>query len=191
MVKSHTRIDDGVKRGPRKPIDRRPKQGLATKARGPYLPRLTAEARATVLAECYERLSYGDTTDQIAADHGLPGRTLRQWLLGDADADAARLWLINGELARTLDELRDAKYADSPLALACAREEFRAWSWIAERREARIYGQKQEVTTTNYVGVDVASLASAARLIAQVRRRQLVGHGDNFNDPVDNSSKQE
>ena len=46
----------------------------------------------------------------------------------------------------TKEELEEEGEQDGPLRLARAREEFRAWSWIAERREARLYGQKQEVT---------------------------------------------
>ena len=36
--------------------------------------------------------------------------------------------------------------ATDALSLAQAREGFKAWSWIAERREHRLYGQKQELT---------------------------------------------
>ena len=35
------------------------------------------------------------------------------------------------------------------MPLARAREGFRAWSWIAERREARLFGQRHDVTITH------------------------------------------
>ena len=62
--------------------------------------------------------------------------------------------------------MKEAKNADSPLALACAREEFRAWSWIAERREARLYGP--QIAVKNEVVIvdrDVGLLASAHDLL--------------------------
>jgi len=138
----HTRIDEGVKRGPRK-------KGPTAQHRdtdGKLLPIHTPEKRQEVITDAVEALRHGETTDTIGARHGVSGRTLRYWLLGDERAEQARSFMIAAELARTLDDLKEAKYAGSPLPLACAREEFRAWSWIAERRESRLYGQKQEVT---------------------------------------------
>jgi hypothetical protein len=117
------------------------------------------DQRQAIITQSYDRLRAGEPTDQIAASYGLSGRTLRHWLLDDPQADQARRTLINGELARTLDEMR---CANDPLPLARAREEFRAWSWIAERREARLYGQKQEVTHAGLVPVLNISVVQAA-----------------------------
>lgn len=142
MAESHIRIDEGIKRGPRKKVNRMPKAAI----NGQFLPKFTPEKKQEILLETYKRLEMGETTEQIASTFGLTGRGLRHWLLDDPMADQARRMLINGELARTLDEMKEAKHAESPLPLACAREEFRAWSWIAERRESRLYGPKQEVT---------------------------------------------
>lgn len=160
---SHLRIDEGIKRGPRRKVDRRPRAALS----GQYLPVVSPEQRQVILTETYTRLQAGETTDQIATKYGITGRALRYWLLDDPKADQARRMLINGELARTLDEMKEAKLADSPLPLACAREEFRAWSWIAERRESRLYGPqiavKNEVVITDQ---DAGLLTSAQELLA-------------------------
>jgi hypothetical protein len=139
---AHLRIDDGVKRGPRKKVDRQPKAAKT----GQYMSCVPAERRKAIVQDSYLALVAGETTDQIAARHGIPGRTLRHWLLDDPEAHDARRILINGELTRTLEEMREAKNASSPLPLACAREEFRAWSWIAERRESKLYGQRTHNT---------------------------------------------
>ena len=144
---AHVRIDEGIKRGkrlPRKQVDRRPKAALSGYHH--VMPRVDEQRRAAILADCHAALQHGETTDQIGARYGISGRAVRYWLLDDPQAEAARRQLINGELVRTLDEMREAKHALTSLPLACARAEFDAWSWIAERREARLYGPKQEVT---------------------------------------------
>ena len=150
----YQRIDNGQKRGPKPQIDRRPKAHLAQDRAGRFLSTYPPELQAKVILECQERIANGETPEQIAARHGIPGRTVLYWLLGDEKAEQARGLLIASELARCLvymrkptkEELEEEGEQDGPLRLARAREEFRAWSWIAERREARLYGQKQEVT---------------------------------------------
>ena len=140
------RIDAGIKRGPRKQVDRRPKAALT----GMFISKHSPEERQELIRQAQEAIMAGETTDQFAQRKGISGRTVRYWLLDDPATElVARRALINGELVRTLEEMREAKHSNSPLPLACAREEFRAWSWIAERREARLYGQKQEVTLNN------------------------------------------
>ena len=146
------RIDAGIPRGPRKPVrkmvDRSPKSGQ-------FITAYPDGLRDKVVAECQTLIAVGWTPAQIAEKHGIPARTVQYWLLGDEKAEAARGQLIAAELARTLDDMRkpDDGEEDSPLRLARAREEFRAWSWIAERRESRLYGQKQEVNHTGTVTI--------------------------------------
>lgn len=149
-VVANRRIDAGIKRGPRKQIDRRPKAALAQARNGQLISQHSPELKAQVIKECQELIAVGYTPAEIALRHGIPPRTVQYWLLGDETAEKARGQLIASELARTLDDMRKPTDAadDSPLRLARAREEFRAWSWIAERREARLYGQKQEVQHT-------------------------------------------
>jgi len=163
MAKAHTRIDDGLTRKPK--INRKPR---ARDEDGRLLPVHTPEKRQEVITDAVEALRCGETTDEIGKRHGVSGRTVRYWLLGDERAEQARGFMIAAELARTLEDLKEAKYADSPLPLACAREEFRAWSWIAERREARLYGQKQEVNVTGTVQVSHALQAISERRQGQI-----------------------
>ena len=122
----------------------------------------------TIITDWYDSIQAGQSTDDVAARHGLTARAIQYWLLSDPAAETARGALIHGELARTLDEMRaPADPADdSPLRLARAREEFRAWSWIAERREARLYGP--QIAVKNEVVIvdrDVGLLASAHDLL--------------------------
>ena len=161
---AHLRIDDGLRRGPRKrQVNRQPQAALS----GQFLPKFTPQQKQDIIRECYEGLERGETTDEIGERHGVTGRAIRHWLLDDPQAHQARRKLINGELARTLDEMRLAKLADSPLPLACAREEFRAWSWIAERRE-REYSPKQDVTIIAEVKIDTILDGYCERLLAKL-----------------------
>ena len=164
----HKRIDAGIKRGPRKQIDRRPKAALT----GQFISKTPEPLKQQILEDCLASMLQGETSDQIAARHGIPGRTLRYWLLDDPRADQARRQLINGELTRTLEEMREAKDSDSPLPLACAREEFRAWSWIAERRESRLYGQRLAVENQSVIGnEDKKLLSDASELLGLFKAR--------------------
>ncbi len=139
---AHVRIDEGIKRGKRRQVNRMPRASLS----GQYLSPVTPQRKQQIIQAALVGLAQGLTTDQIGEANGITGRALRYWLLDDEQAEQARRSMINQELARTGEDLRQAKYADSPLPLACAREEARYWMWIAERREARLYGPKQEVT---------------------------------------------
>jgi len=132
---SSKRIDKGIKRQVVESYEHEKKKLPARKVKD--------EERNSIKEDAYKRLEIGETTDAIAASHNVPGSTLRYWLLNDPKANAARLSLVHAEMARTLDDMKEAAH---PLALARAREEFRAWSWLAERRHPDLYGQKQEVT---------------------------------------------
>lgn len=133
----YQRIDKGTKRDYRALARRQPRS-----AEGTFLP-IDPEKRARIVAEAPGCIRRGETTTQLADRHGIPARTLRHWLIADESVESARGDFLAHELACRLQDIDDAT---EPLPLARAREAFRAWSWIAERREARLYGLKQEVT---------------------------------------------
>ena len=147
-VQATKRIDAGIKRGPRRQIDRRPKSANAHARDGTFISTISPELKAKVIEECRTLIATGQTPAEIATRNGLSPRTVQYWLLGDEKAEEARGQLIAAELARTLQDMRKPEDGeeDSPLRLARAREEFRAWSWIAERRQARLYGQQNKLT---------------------------------------------
>jgi len=166
------RIDAGIKRGPRRQVDRQPKAALT----GQFLPKIPQEHRQAILEDTYQAIKAGETTDQIAARYNIPGRTLRHWLLDDPKADEARRILINGELARTLDEMKEAKHADNPLPLACAREEFRAWSWIASKREYKLYGDRLAVENTHVISDQDVGLLQDAQELLRLFKAKVIEH---------------
>lgn len=134
---AHVRIDEGVKRGPRKA-----RTPVAARS-GKYRPRIPEERKAEILEAAITGTIEGQSADEIARRYGISAGTIRYWLLNDERAREARRALIDQELVRCWESLNEAT---DPLALAKAREEFRYWSWLAERRDAERYSHKQEIT---------------------------------------------
>ena len=110
---------------------------------GRFLPTVSPEKRLEVLLTVPDALRAGETTQQIAERHGINPRTLRSWLIGESAPEEARGEFLSHEIIARAEQI---DLADNPLPLARAREAFKAWSWIAERREARLFAQKQEHT---------------------------------------------
>ena len=179
-VTANKRIDAGIKRGPKKAFNRQP-QAAST---GRFEAKVTPEVKATIIAGAYDALQAGETTEQIASRYGITGRALRYWLLDDDRAEDARRSMITSELARTGEDLRNARYADSPLPLACAREEARYWQWMADRRDAR-YAQRHEVALSTSVTMSPAMLVSATQLLERALGRTLDGVAEDVTDVTD------
>src|SRR6266705_5712706 len=134
----YERIDRGMKRKMRQDARRQP-----ISPQGRFLSVVTPEKRSQVLSEVPEALKSGETTTQIAQRHGIQPATLRSWLISDEATEQARGEFLSHEIVSRADQI---DLAPEPLALARAREAFKAWSLIADGREARLFGQKQEVT---------------------------------------------
>ena len=110
MTKAHVRIDEGVKRGPRKPGTglRSPKADLGTWVIPPDLdPR-----------EILDRYLTEATTGQIAAQYGLSRKALTKWLRQTVPAEWKETQLIR---AHTMIEQGEDGILDAPDALSLAR----------------------------------------------------------------------
>ena len=140
----YQRIDKGTKRDYRALARRQPRTN-----KGTFGLIHDPEKRRAAILDALDSLPAGEPTDQIAARHSIPGPTLRAWLISDdtinQGANAARKVFLSHELSLRANQIDEAT---DPLSLARAREAFRAWSWIAERRESQMFGQKQEHTLT-------------------------------------------
>lgn len=136
----HVRIDEGIKRHPvtRPDCENKPRTEL-----GQFIKKYTPEQREAIIKSVPDAILSGMTTTQIAEEHGIPASTLRAWVVGNETVENARGALVAAELMHRSQEIDDAP---TPLSLARAREGFRAWAWIAERRESRLYGEKKELT---------------------------------------------
>ena len=152
----HVRIDEGIARGPRK---KHPPKAART---GMFICQVSPERKQEIIKGALTGIAQGQNSEAIGATYGVPGRTIRYWLLNDDKAEQARKCLVDQELARCGEEIRDAQ---EPLPLARAREEFRYWSWIAERRDSARYGQKQELTVKAEFSIDTILDGHCSRLL--------------------------
>ena len=167
---AHVRIDEGVKRG--KQLRREALKQPRSK-KGVFLSQLDPEKRKAIILEAPERILRGETTTQIAQSYDIPASTLRSWLVGNPDAEQARGAMLAMELTTKIGEIENA---NDPLSLAQAREGFRAWSWIAERREARLYGQKQEVTVKQEVRIETVLDGEACELLGKMLAQSVASN---------------
>jgi transposase-like protein len=133
----HTRIDEGIKRGPRKPRNKRTSLGQFA----PILPR-TQDSIKLAITE-YKQ---GASLAQLAQKHGVTKQAIYGWLLADLGGPEHDRLVTEALTARIAKADESLDTADSPLDLARAREQCR-WSRMdLERRRPSLYGQKQEVT---------------------------------------------
>lgn len=166
MSEAHVRIDEGIKRGKRKRH-----QNGSGRARKPYPEvrvQLTPEKRAQVIQSVPEAILKGETPAEIAQRHGISASTIKSWIIGHPEIEAARGEYISREIAERSEEIDNAQ---DPMSLARAREGFKAWSWIAERREHRLFAQKQEVKIDQTITVQVEAALSdeANELLRHIR----------------------
>lgn len=142
----HVRIDEGIKRGPRKRERVVPKpHEVETKARneaGQFMTRYTPELRKQAMDECLLALECGARVEEVGERLNIPCSTLYSWLIGET-ADRARTQFFDGQSAKSLHEIAGAQ---SPLELTRARELLAGWVKVAERRDPKSWGIKQEIT---------------------------------------------
>ena len=122
------------------------------------------DERASILEQAIPRLARGESTELIAQDFGITGRTLRLWLHSDASeaAEQARCQYLTADLLRWQDAIESA---DDIFPLARAREGFRAAAWLAERRLPRLFGARQGETGGVTINVTADALAQARQAL--------------------------
>ena len=134
MSESHIRIDEGIKRGPRKP-PQAPRQAQAPQ---PYRP---APLEHLTVQAVLDRLLADEPSTSIAKSLGVHRSALNQWLLRNCQED----WK-SAQVARAISTLELAKeelrLAPDALSLARAREQVKAAQWELERLHSRLYGLK-------------------------------------------------
>lgn len=103
---------------------------------------IALDRKQAILADAKVRIMDGHTLEQIAVSHGITKRTLNTWLMamGEEYQDLRQAWIDN-LLSEAKEELDNAQ---DNFPLARAREQWKAATWMAERRDAQRYGQKVE-----------------------------------------------
>lgn len=145
MAESHIRIDEGIKRGPRKPLQARrrsPKGDLG----GWVIPEDLKPQ------EVLQRYLVAETTSQIAQEYGLSRKALTKWLREKCPVEWKQVQIL-----RALDQkdkgnegLIDPPHA---LSLACAREQLKSAQWELTALDPD-YQPKQQITVTNIIKMD-------------------------------------
>ena len=125
------------------------------------------ETKQAILEDAKTRIINGETLEEIASSHGVSKRTLNTWLvsLGDEYAELRQAWIDN--------MLREAKEgidnADDQFPLARAREQWKAATWYAERRDRARYGvQVANINIINGVTMDAALANEAGALLDHI-----------------------
>lgn len=147
----HTRIDEGVKRGPRKKPG--PKPSSPRRDNGQFLPVLPNDPQS--IAKALQDYISGATLLQIAQQHGVTRQAVYGWLLGELGGEQHSTLVTRALTARIAngDEMLDT--ADNPLDLQRGREQARNARLDLERRRSSLYGQKHEVAVTHAVPLEV------------------------------------
>ena len=150
MSKSHTRIDDGIKKGPRPRHNRRGDPQAASdevdsQKQQPMLLGASNKLSKADPKQVLERYLNGESSTQIAASYNCTRQGLGYFLRQTAPDPwrEAQIVLAVERKEQAEDEIASA---GDPLSLARAREQLRGAQWDLERVFNRIYGQKQEVT---------------------------------------------
>lgn len=103
-----------------------------------------AQMKARIMDDIKPRLLAGERIKDLAAEHGLPWRTLEYWLaqLGDEYRGLRRAWIDS----KLVDAEVGVAEAPDKLELLRARELVRIAQWYAERRDPERYAPKSELT---------------------------------------------
>lgn len=167
MSEAHVRIDEGIKRGPRKPRKApAPPQVETPPAKPQFVGKLTEANPDDVI----KRYLNGETSKQIAASYAVTRQGLGFYLRQHAPEPwkEAQIIVAIERKERAEDEI---EVCDDALSLARAREGLRSAQWELERVFSRVYGPKQELAVTMDVRVQVdhALTEDAAELASRIR----------------------
>ena len=148
----HVRIDEGLKRGPRKP---------------------KSNAVAVLQKDkIIQHMASGGLLSQISATLGVSPAAISQVLANDPKYIEARL---NGVHVRLDTQYQRMEEADDALNLARARECWKAATWFAEREFPERWGQKQQIEHKGAIlQINPELLKSANELLDAVRTRQEI-----------------
>lgn len=161
----HVRIDEGVKRGPKKRTTPR-LQPLKT-IPGTYHPGKLAGLDVQAVIGRYLN---GETSNQIAESLGCTRQGLAYHLRKHSEEDWREAQIVQAVERKDLaeDAIRDA---DDALSLGRAREQLRSAQWDLERLFSRIYGPKQELTITDKTDLGDRLRRSRERVIEGTSER--------------------
>ena len=136
----HIRIDDGIKRGPKKRYKHRPP--IARDDSGRFLDAIPPDLDPDHVLQLYLNTP---KTSQIAKELGIRRPTLIRWIR-EQRPEQWKLVQVIRALTKKEDGDEGILEADDALMLARARELVKSAQWDLERLDSSNYGPKQEVT---------------------------------------------
>ena len=163
MAEAHIRIDEGIKRGPKRKYQHKPKSPIAD------LGTWKIPADLDPDEVCAEYLAAASTSS-IAARYGLSRKALVAWLR-EVRPDAWKRVQVLRALIRKEDADESLENASDALSLARARELLRSGQWDLERLDSSNYGQQiqQVIEINHHVLVEHGLADSALTLFESMR----------------------
>ena len=163
MAESHVRIDEGIRRGPRRP---RPYAPMRRDPETDRVEGIPANLDINVVLERY----LAESTTVLAREFGVRRKTLVGWI---REKDPKR-WKA-AQVVKALTRKEDAEEVfelgpEDALSLASARELLRSAQFDLERLDSPTWGQKQEVTIDHRITVEHSITDSADLLLASYKR---------------------
>lgn len=140
----HTRIDEGIKRGPRKKTG--PKPSSPRRNNGQFLP--TLSNKPDDIRQALEDYNAGATLKQIGDKYGVSRQAIYGWLLGELGGNEHAALVTRSLTSRIAKGDDCLEMANNPLDLQRGREMARNARLDLERRRSNLYGPKQEITVS-------------------------------------------
>ena len=168
----HVRIDEGVKRGPRKKTG--PKPSSPRRNNGQFVPILPNDPQS--IAKALQDYCNGATLNDLAQMHGVTRQAVYGWLLGELGGEQHSALVTRALTARIAkgDEMLDT--ADNPLDLQRGREQARNARLDLERRRSQLYGAKQEVTIKQEVRIETVLDGEACQLLGKMLAQSVASN---------------
>ena len=166
MAEAHVRIDEGIKRGPKKQriALKRPTEPITL---SPIIP-ATLDPR-----EVLERYLSEPRTSQIAESYGVTRSNLVRWLREVVPDEWKQVQIVRALIFKE-DGNEGLDNADNALMLARAREMVKSAQWELERLDSKNYGAKQEVTVVNEVRLETVLDGVCTKLLEKIGASQQV-----------------
>ena len=156
-----TRIDRGVKRGPKAAKTVLPRSPKADLGSWTIPPDLNPH-------EVLQRYLTESTTSQIAGQYGLSRKALVKWLRSTVPNEWKEIQLLRSHV--NLDDGEDAiGLAGDALSLARAREQVKAAQWRLQALD-HDYQPKQQVIVTNEVRLESVIDGESEALLSKIRQ---------------------
>lgn len=128
---------------------------------------ISAETKQSIIEDAKTRILQGHTLLEIATDNGVDKKTLNTWLmaLGEEYQAIRQAW-IDSMLSEAKEGIDNA---DDQFPLARAREQWKAATWYAERRDRARYGvQVANINIINGITMDDALANEAGELLEHI-----------------------